>query len=406
MNIFFDNSEINKNIEAASYGLYCIIIGVLYLWLNLPVINLVTNLILFFLLTLNYSAPLKFRIWTVIIIYATLLTIESFVVLFSHFIMGKLLINAESELIIQLIATKMISYMIMLLLSNYKMIKKSQYVPFIHWVSVVILPLGTLCITVILIENSRPQNMFGIILGIVTMLFINIFVFYLYDSLVKFYSIKIDGELLKQQVNSYMKQMEIFENTRENIRIVRHDIKNHMLSLKSLIEKNDKEEALKYIEDITDYVNYPDDMAVTPNLEVNSILNYKINQAEKLSVKVELNLNLPEKLNIKSFDLSVILGNLMDNAISASSRLNGNKKIKLNIEFDRNILYISITNLYNGKLKYENGNLLTSDINKENHGLGLKSVKRSVERYNGAMTINHTDEIFTVDVLLYNITYD
>lgn len=117
---------------------------------------------------------------------------------------------------------------------------------------------------------------------------------------------------------------------------------------------------------------------------------------------MDLDVDIPEKLNIQPFDLNIILGNLLDNAIEAVSKLERNKVIKASIKLDRNILYINISNPFDGNIIYKKSNLKTTHKDKENHGFGLKSVKKAISKYNGIMNVYHTDSIFNVDVLLYN----
>lgn len=131
--------------------------------------------------------------------------------------------------------------------------------------------------------------------------------------------------------------------------------------------------------------------------------NYKMHEAQKRGIEVDMNLSIPEKLNIKPFDLSIVLGNLLDNAIEAASKLEKGKVIKASVELDRNILYISISNPFDGKLLYKAGKLKTTNKEKENHGFGLSSVKKAIAKYNGTINIRHTDRMFYADVLIYNL---
>jgi len=159
---------------------------------------------------------------------------------------------------------------------------------------------------------------------------------------------------------------------------------------------------LQYLQSTFDFINYADGYAKSGNAEVDGILNYKIHEAKKQKIEVDLNLHIPEKLNIQPFDLVAVLGNLLDNAIEATSKLEEDKKIKVSIELERNVLYVSVTNPFRGELLYKDNKLKTTHKDEENHGLGLNSVQKSIEKYNGTINIRHTDKIFCVDVLLYN----
>nr|WP_312577622.1 ATP-binding protein [Sedimentibacter sp.] len=212
----------------------------------------------------------------------------------------------------------------------------------------------------------------------------------------------MEKQLLQQQNNAYSKQFEIINQSQENIKMLRHDMKNHITSLQSLIEINDNESALKYLKDIYNYCNYPDKYVKSGNSEIDSILNYKINKAARFGINVNTILNIPQKLSIQPFDLSVILGNLMDNAIEATLKLDRNRIINVSVEYERNVLYISISNPYDGKLLFKNNKLKTTHTDTENHGIGLSSVRKSINKYNGVLDTHHTDKIFYADVLIYN----
>ncbi|SHI75327.1 sensor histidine kinase [Lutispora thermophila] len=406
MTFFFENDAVSKNFEFISYILYYLSIAIIYIMFNNPGVNLISNLILFFLLTFNYPASLKSRLIATIYIYAILLSVEALTVYgLKSMNLNQLSDDANVELIAALISTKIISYMIMLALSNFKMIKNDINISPMHWIAIILIPVGTLFSTFILITIEAQYKLYFILISISILFIINVFVFYLYDALIRSYNEKIEKELLHQQNNAYIKQLDIINQSNENIKILRHDIKNHISVLQVLIEKNDNKGALEYLHRIFDLIGESNNHIKSGNMPVDSILNYKINEAKKLGIEVDLELNMPEKLDIQPFDLSIILGNLFDNAIEAVSKLERDKTIKASIKLDRNVLYISISNPFDGNLVYENSDLKTTHRDKENHGFGLKSVKKAIGKYNGAITIQHTDSMFYADVLLYNFCH-
>lgn len=403
MCIFFERNEINRKIEIVSYILYYIFMSVIFITFNYPILNLITNIIIFFLLTLNYPATLKLRLTATVLIYVILAIVECFAVVAVKLLkLNSLVPHSDLEIISILVSSKIFSYIIVLALANFKMVKNSINVTTFHWVSILMIPIGTLVSTIMLILESNENNLLIITNSIIIMFFINIFVFYLYDQLMKTYHDKMEKELLQQQNNAYSKQFELINQSQENIKMLRHDIKNHMSSLQALIKANDNERALNYLKNIYDHGNYSNEYAKSGNSEIDSILNYKINEASKHGIKVNVSLNIPEKLSIQPFDLSVVLGNLIDNSIEATLKLSDDKTINVSIEYERNVLYISISNPYDGKLLYKNSKLKTTHHDKENHGIGLNSVKKSVDKYNGVLDIHYTDKIFYADVLIYN----
>lgn len=405
MNIFFDCTETDRKIEIASYLLYYFTTCFLFLGFNNPIVNVIANLIMFFLLTFNYEATIRKRLIATSSIYMILMTIETVVVLamryFDITIVSK---NSDLAVIAGLITIKILTYHVMLFLSNFKLVKNDIKVSYIHWLSIFVIPAGTLILSLMLIFKVHSDNVTEVLISIVIMFIINVFVFYLYDVLMKSYDEKVEKVLLLQQNTAYSKQLEIIVQSQENLKAFRHDFKNHVLSLKSLIENNDNQGASEYLESVFDCIDNSIEFSKSGNSEIDSILNYKLNKAMSFGIKTNISVNVPDKLNIRPFDLSVVLGNLLDNAIEAT-RYCEEKLIKISAELDRNVLYINVSNSFDGKLKYEGRKLLTTKEDNKNHGMGLGSVQQSLEKYNGAMEIHHSDKMFYVDVLIYNQEY-
>lgn len=400
MSIFFDRKDVDKKQEFLSYSLYFGILSLLYLSLDNPLVNVMANLIMFYMLTYNYQSTTKNRLIAVASIYMILMTIEVIVMLILQNYGVTIASGNDMALTIGLISIKVTSYIFMLFISNFKMIKNNIKVSTIHWLSIFIIPVGTMILVLLMISTDYVNHVKETIISILILLIINVFVFYFYDELMKSYESKIEKTLLQQQNKAYLKQLEMINQSNENLKTFRHDLKNHALSLKYYIDNHDREGASEYLDSVFNYTNYTNEYAKSGNSEIDSLINYKMDLAKKHNIKADVSLKIPEKLSINSFDLSIIIGNLWDNAIEASSKAD-NRFINISIELDRNVLYISISNSYDGKLKFTGSKLASSKYN-ENHGLGLNSVFKSVEKYMGTMNIHHDNHVFYVDILMYN----
>lgn len=405
MKIFFDCTDTDRKIEITTYILYYFITGFLFIVYNNPMLNVIANLIMFFFLTFNYEATLKKRLMATISIYTILMTIESVVVVvMKYYNIEVVSQDSDLALISGLITIKIITYIVMLLLSNFKLVKNDVEVSVFHWLSIFIIPAGTLILALMLVLKVHSDNLTEILISIIIIFVINVFVFYIYDVLMKSYDEKMERALLLQQNMAYLKQLDVIRQSQEDIRVFRHDIKNHGLSLKSLVENNDKEGALEYMDSVFACIENSHEFSKSGNSEIDSILNYKLNKASSYKIKSYTSINVPEKLKIKAFDLSIVLGNLLDNAIEGAIK-SEEKTIKISLELDRNVLYVNISNSFDGKLKYSKHKIVTSKDDEKNHGMGLRSVQQALEKYNGAMEIHHKDKMFYVDVLIYNQDY-
>ena len=78
----------------------------------------------------------------------------------------------------------------------------------------------------------------------------------------------------------------------------------------------------------------------------------------------------------------------------------GKRQINISIRYDKKCLMIVVVNTYDGKLIYKNGNIESSNVDKERHGVGLLSIRKSVEKYDGMMEIENTNELFKVVIIL------
>ena len=77
------------------------------------------------------------------------------------------------------------------------------------------------------------------------------------------------------------------------------------------------------------------------------------------------------------------------------------RSLSLKLVYGQERLIISISNPYKTDLRYENGEIITTKKDNQKHGFGIKNIEKVVEKYNGYMEINHENQIFTADILLY-----
>lgn len=401
MCIFFERIKEKKMFEIPSYIAYFLVSNYAHLVIHVPIITFIINILSFFLLTFNYKASMKRRIISAIYMYVILMSVEVVIVLLSGYIdLSVFSEDSQYSSIAGIISIKLFSYIVVLIIQNYKNIKKGIDVPNSYWFSLFIIPFGTLYVAFQILENTKISN-YNIAISISILLIINIVAFYLYDVLNGVYEDKIEKALLMQQNNYYHKQFEIMDNSYKNMKSVRHDIKNHLSIIESYIHKNDAEKAINYIQNILNSSYGEQELSRTGNFDFDSILNYKLQNAKSRGIEVILEAKIPQKINIESFDIVIIIGNLLDNAFEAVSKLNNDKKINVRLNYRKNTLYIHVNNTFDGAVFYEDNQITSTHADKENHGIGLKNIEKALKKYNGTMEINHTNNNFTVDIFLY-----
>lgn len=190
------------------------------------------------------------------------------------------------------------------------------------------------------------------------------------------------------------------EENQKNIREIRHNLINQIIVLKSQVNEGNVSEANKIMDDIIFETQQNGWGIYTENVPINAILNAKINQGELYGVRWELDVKVPKDLNIDMRDIGTVLGNTLDNAIEACSMLeNDDKLINVNIYCKNNNMTIYIKNPKNVTGTAIN----TWKKDKDNHGLGLKSVRKIVSKYNGIITNEDKNTYYEVNIMMWNV---
>jgi len=190
------------------------------------------------------------------------------------------------------------------------------------------------------------------------------------------------------------------ENMYRKMRGWRHDYRNHIQTLRTLMEQQNYEKVISYLDNLGVDLTTVDTVLKTGNIMADAILNSKISLANANNIPVDATASIPVELNITDIDLCVIIGNLLDNAIEASMKLpESSRAIRVYIEMKKNSLYLCFTNLTaTDKLTMVNGRYPSTKS--ASHGFGLMRVDSIVKKYNGYIKRASEDGAFTTEILL------
>lgn len=208
-----------------------------------------------------------------------------------------------------------------------------------------------------------------------------------------------EREILEQEIRMYENQFEIIRQSQINTRSLKHDMKHHLKMLSDLVSSGDKDAALKYLSDMGAFMDNSEVFISSGNERIDSILNYMIEKAKNADVHITWKIQIPEQIEISTFDINVILSNLLDNALNALSDI-PNPTLEILMKYDRGILYINIQNNCN----HEQPSIhdIHSVFEPENeHGYGLKNVQRIVEKYHGSLSTECVNDVFNASILLF-----
>ena len=184
------------------------------------------------------------------------------------------------------------------------------------------------------------------------------------------------------------------KEAQEELKDIRHDLKNRLNTLSYAIQLRDYDEAEKELDNILDNINTAGQPKYCTNLRVNSILSYKLSEVPE-GVNITYDVKVPEELDVDYSDLGVIIGNLIDNSKHAVSRVLENNMdayidIKLICHVD-NIVFI-IKNNYINTPEVRNIDYY------KNHGRGIGSVRKIIKKYDGMYDVKKTEYEYVTSV--------
>ncbi len=193
-----------------------------------------------------------------------------------------------------------------------------------------------------------------------------------------------------------------YQRTQENIeasRRMRHDIRHHLLALQGLLSRGDVQAATEYIRKNIRVMSEHEILTFSENQIVNVLFSHYYFLARESAIRLTARIALPVTLDIDDPDLSVLIGNLLENALEAASEAPAERRyIRLNMRCDGNILVLASDNGFSGSVLVEDGQYRST---KEGHaGIGLKSIAQIAEKYRGGFEFWHDESEFHVSVML------
>ena len=198
-------------------------------------------------------------------------------------------------------------------------------------------------------------------------------------------------------VTKYYDEVEIMYR---KMRGWRHDYHNHIQVLKANMSLGQYEQAKDYLNRLEKDLTTVDTVLKTGNVMVDAILNSKLSLIQDKQISVDATAIVPGDIEISGIDLSILIGNLLDNAIEACMQISEKKDrfIRIYIDIVKKQLYISVTNSMNGKARKMGNSFLSAK--QGNHGFGLLRIDSIISKYHGYVNRQTENGIFATEVML------
>lgn len=272
----------------------------------------------------------------------------------------------------------------------------------------VLIPIGSIYImnNIFMLGHRLHSNRANIQSAVtaVILLGVNVLVFYIYIKLA-------DDLQLRRMTSVYEQQLDLCERHQQErelsilqLRDVRHNMKNNLVSILAYAENGDNEKIIRFVNEIMEEGGIKTSTVTNSgNIVIDSLIGYWYVEAKKVGIDFSVNLNIPMEMPFRGADICLILGNLLENAVEAAQKAEGKKYIRLHMKYDKNNLLLFVENNYKGVLiKTKDKRLKSTKTDAGNHGVGLSSVYRIAAKYHGVVTIDDgVTNRFLIRVVLY-----
>ena len=205
-------------------------------------------------------------------------------------------------------------------------------------------------------------------------------------------------KLVEYQTEQSEKHLSEVRSIHKEMRGYKHDFHHHLQTLKGQLEAGEIERALAYIAQLDNQLMNVDTLLKTGNVSLDAIFSAKISQAKAENIAVTVKANVPDALTISDLELSIIIGNLLDNAIEACRTVTGERFIRIFISMKGTMLYFSMLNAAGAKKK-KTGSLFATHKDGV-HGFGLRRAEAILEEHGGWVKYNSEDGAFTSEFLV------
>lgn len=237
----------------------------------------------------------------------------------------------------------------------------------------------------------------------VFLLFMNIGAFVVYHTTVLLLQALQKAQLLTEQnllLSMHKLQYDNLQQRINEARQAKHDVRHHTHLIREYLQSGKLQELESYLDSYTDSLPDTHSIVYCRHYATNALLGYFVQQARNRGIEMDVFVQLPEKVALPETTLSVVLGNLLENAIDATGGLEtGKKVITVRGKANKGAVFFEITNPYQGELrKSKSGTFLSTKAT--NRGMGLDSVAQLAKAHGGMLELETEGGLFRASILL------
>lgn len=381
-------------------------------------INIVSVLELHWIITLMLSSVSLFGISTLflkgaaperIIISIAAIFLLALSDICSLTLIGKLLGINYNELVVDNSISRLLGVLtakaLYLIAASLILFFKNKYSLFIHKRELLLI-ISTILISglqISLIRNIiyKQQKYYNIfLLVLLCVIILNVILYYAMIYISKKNEDEKKYSLMQKQLELQGESIHALKQKYDETAKIRHDIKNYLSLAITLAEQDKHSELTTFLKTLLDEkINLITSYIATKRSVLGAVLNSKLSKAKSFDIEMQCYI-LSELESISDMDLSILLANLLDNAIEACEKNKVNSEITVKTWTEGGYYFLEILNTVESDILSNNPWLKTNKDDSEFHGIGLRSVSDIVKKYNGMINFDQKGNIFHVYVSL------
>ncbi len=207
---------------------------------------------------------------------------------------------------------------------------------------------------------------------------------------------------LKEQLDRQLSHYKSYKKFTESYRVFKHDYKDMMSAVKTLIKNNEIEKAVNLLDEIHDTMqkNVQIHKTYSDNVLLDAILHDAANTCEDHNIRFSATLHMSGSMILSDLNVVRVSTNILNNAIEACEKVTyaPDRFIDIRGSVNPDWSFIEIANSFSGEIKYRDGEFVTTKKDKDCHGFGLMAVRKIIEDVGGMVLIDADQEkrIFTL----------
>ncbi len=343
------------------------------------------------------------KLWASVLIQVIVMAIAVLTNLFVCNIIGydpNAMISVFNSIrVISVIITKIILFYVtrIILRNKYKNPLDKHF-----WILLLLIPVISLIsvCALMLAALDHEEIRTYILLGMGCIVIANIVTYYFFTVLNKEHETKLKIKLLEQENENAKKNIEQANAFVQQMKSVRHDVKNQLLIIYNNIDSGKCEEAKEYIKNLTgNHLPNIQNFINTGNNAFDAIVNSKIAICNQKNIYIIVKVMKDSLNELDAVDTGVLFGNLIDNAIEAADKTQ-TRRITVEVQLQGAYLSILIRNSIKESVLEKNPQLNTSKSDTELHGIGTKTIDSLVKKYDGMIQYFEEKQEFGCHILL------